>query len=77
MDSLLDLFPKEKTVRKLIDYVLLNACSVNSSGLYNGKAGMSLALFEAARLLKDPYIEEQAFDLLQEALLSKNEDIGF
>ena len=31
---------KEETIRKLVDYILLNACSVNSSGLYNGKAGM-------------------------------------
>lgn len=64
-------------VRKIIDYILLNACSVNSSGLYNGKAGMALALFEAAQYLQDDYIEEQAFDLLQEALISKTEDVGF
>lgn len=68
---------QESTIRKLVDYVLLNACSVNSSGLYNGKAGLSLALFEVARYLKDEYIEEQAFELLQESLLSKNENIDF
>lgn len=67
----------ESIIRKLVDYILLNACSVNSSGLYNGKAGMALALFEAARYLQDEYIEEQAFDLLQESLLSKSEDISF
>lgn len=67
----------ETTEQKLIDYILLNACSVNSSGLYHGKAGMALALFEAARQLHDDYVEEQAFGLLEEALLSKNEDIGF
>lgn len=65
------------TIRKIVDHILLNACSVNSSGLYNGKAGMALALFEAARYLQDDYIEEQAFDLLQEALISKTEDISF
>ena len=63
-------------VRKIVDHILLNACSVNSSGLYNGKAGMALALFEAARHLQDEYIEEQAFDLLQEALITKTEDIS-
>lgn len=68
---------KEANIRKLIDYTLLNACSVNSSGLYNGKAGISLALFVAARYLQDEYIEEQAFKLLQEALLSKADDISF
>nr|WP_320057663.1 lanthionine synthetase LanC family protein [uncultured Bacteroides sp.] len=67
----------ESIIRKLVDYILLNACSVNSSGLYNGKAGMALALFEAARYLQDEYIEEQAFELLQESLLSKNEDVSF
>lgn len=67
----------ETKIRKLIDYTLLNACSINSSGLYNGKAGIALALFEVARYLQDEYIEEQAFDLLQEALVSKTEDISF
>ena len=67
----------ETTIRKIVDEILLNACSVNSSALYNGKAGMALALFEAARYLQDEYIEEQAFDLLQEALITKTEDIGF
>ncbi|WP_157279125.1 lanthionine synthetase LanC family protein [Proteiniphilum acetatigenes] len=61
----------------MIDYLLLNAYSVNSSGLYNGKAGISLCFFEIARFLQDEYIEEQAFELLQESLLTKNEDIGF
>ncbi|MFA6838848.1 MAG: hypothetical protein WCR12_08410 [Dysgonamonadaceae bacterium] len=69
--------PKSDTITKLIDYVLLNSCSVNSTGLYNGKAGISLTLFEVSRCLQSEYIEEQAFNLLQEALLSKNEDISF
>jgi hypothetical protein len=64
-------------ILKLIDYVLLNACSINSSGLYNGKVGIALALFEAARYIQDEYIEEQAFDLLQESLISKTEDLSF
>lgn len=68
---------KEATIRKLVDYVLINACSVNSTGLYNGKAGLALSLFEVARYLQDEYIEEQAFDLLQESLLTKNKNINF
>lgn len=68
---------EEETVRKLVDYVLLNACAINSTGLYNGKVGLSLCLFEISRALNDEYIEEQAFDLLQEALLTKNDDISF
>lgn len=62
---------QEALIRKLVDYILLNAYSVNSTGLYNGKAGLSLSLFGAARLLNDDYIEDQAYELLQEALLSK------
>ncbi len=69
--------PKADTITKLIDYVLLNSCSVNSTGFYNGKAGISLTLFEVSRCLQSEYIEGQAFNLLQEALLSKNEDISF
>lgn len=67
----------KNTIYQLIDYILLNAYSVNSTGLYNGKAGLSLCLFETSRCLGDSYIEEQAFNLLQEALLNKNQDIGF
>lgn len=64
-------------ISKLINYVLFNAYSVDSTGLYNGKAGFSLCLFETGRKLNDKYLEEQALDLLQEALLSQNKDIGF
>lgn len=67
----------EIIIRKIVDHILLNACSVNLSGLYNGKAGMALALFESARYLQDEYINEQAVNLLQEALLTKTENVGF
>ena len=65
------------SIRKLTDYILLNACSVNSSGLYNGKAGMALALFEVGNYLQDEYIYDQAFSLFGEASVTKNEDVGF
>lgn len=67
----------EITIRKLINYVLFNAYSVDSTGLYNGKAGFTLCLFEVGRKLNDKYLEEQAFELLQESLLTQNKDIGF
>ena len=51
----------DTTIRKLVDYISLNACSVNSSGLYNGKSGISLALFETAKCLQDTEIEDKAF----------------
>ena len=64
-------------VKKLTDYVLLNACSVTSRGLHNGKAGFALSLFKVGEWLQDSYIEEQAFELLQESLLGKSGDISF
>lgn len=64
-------------IRKLVDHILLNASSANSLGLYNGKAGLSLSLFEASRYLQDESIEERAFHLLQEALLGKSKDCSF
>lgn len=64
-------------IRKIADYVLLNAYSTKVSGLYNGKAGMALAMFEVSRALQDEYYEEQAMELLQESLLSQTDDIGY
>lgn len=64
-------------ILKIVDYILLNTVSVNSSGLYNGKAGISLALFETSRYLNDENIENEAFQLLQESLVAENHDFGF
>ena len=61
----------DTTIRKLVDYISLNACSVNSSGLYNGKSRISLALFETAKCLQDTEIEDKAFSLFQESLIRK------
>lgn len=62
---------------KLMDYILLNAYSLNSSGLYHGKEGIALALFEYSRLTNDDYICENAFEIIQEAIISRNSDISF
>lgn len=67
----------KEILAKMSYYVALNACTVGLSGLYNGKAGMSLTLFEASRVLADEYLEEQASQLLQEALLVRTQDISF
>lgn len=64
-------------IRQLSDFVLLNAYSVDATGLYNGKAGLSVCLFETARLCKDEELEDHAFELLKESLLTVNTDIGF
>ncbi len=62
---------------KFIDYILLNAYSVNSEGLYNGRIGLSLCLFENARLLNDENLENFACDLLQKTLVSKTKNVYF
>lgn len=67
----------ENIVRKLADYVMFNTCSTSSYSLYSGKSGMALSLFETAGFLHDEYIEEQAFQTLQEALLTRTKDISF
>ncbi|GHU65479.1 hypothetical protein FACS1894160_4960 [Bacteroidia bacterium] len=66
-------------IRKLVDYILLNAYSVNSANLGDGKSGLSLCLFEMAGYLDDEDIEEQAYILLQEslALMNKGESTSF
>lgn len=67
----------ELIIRKLVDYILLNASFVNLPGLYNGKAGIALALFEAARFLQDEKIEDKAFELFQECLVRPTNDYSF
>lgn len=42
--------------------------STTSYELYNGKVGISLTLFEVARLLNDEKMQDYAFQLIQEAL---------
>lgn len=65
--------------QKLIDYTILNAYSLKDIGFYNGKAGISLSLFEMANYLQDEKIEEHAFELLQESLVlgEKKNNIRF
>lgn len=66
-----------ETVRNLTDFVLLNAYSLSSSGLYKGKAGYVLCLFELSRHFNDSKLEEHAFEILREMLLSQTEKIDF
>lgn len=67
----------EKHIRKLVENILINAYSITSPGLYNGKAGIALALFEAAKYLNDENIEDKAFELFQEALIRSKNDYSF
>lgn len=68
---------KECAIQKVVAYLLRNVESVISTGLYNGKAGLSLALFTAADYLQDEQLENRAYRLLQESLIVKNSDLSF
>lgn len=68
---------QENVIRKIVDNILLNLGSISSSGLYNGEAGIALALFEAAKYLHDEIIEEKAFALFQKSLVRPPDDYGF
>lgn len=58
---------------KLADYLILNGYSKEGSGLYYGKAGIAIGLFELSRFLQDERIEDHAFELLKQSLLTKAE----
>jgi hypothetical protein len=66
-------------IKGLADYILLNAYSVRSAGLYDGKSGISLCLFETAYYLNEDDLAEKAFDLLQESIViaDNSYDLGF
>lgn len=61
------------TDKKLVDFLLLNAYSMDETGLSNGKAGIALTLFELSRTWKDSKIEEHAFNILQGALVKRSD----
>lgn len=67
----------ESVIRHFAGYVLLDGCCSRSAGLYDGQAGIALALFESARVLDDSFLEGEAFRLLQQSLLYQGEDVGF
>ena len=69
--------PKMTDISKIVDHIMSNVCLINSAGLYQGKAGIALALFEASRYLQDENVENEAFRLLQEALIHKDQDYTF
>lgn len=62
---------------KIIEYILLNSSAIRTSGLYNGKAGVALTLFEGARYFHDSYLENEALIVLKETLINKNNVVEF
>jgi hypothetical protein len=68
---------QKENIRVITGQILKNSGKTNSTGLYNGKAGLSIVLFMAAEYLEDEHIEDIAYDLFQESLIIKNFDISF
>jgi len=68
---------QETVVLKLVDHILRDVESVNSPGLYDGKAGLSLSLFIASEFLRNETIEDKAYELLKKSLVIKNFDTNF
>ena len=58
-------------------YLRINASALSSVGLYEGKAGIALALFEVADLLQNADIENYAVRLLEECLVTSVNDLSF
>lgn len=63
--------------QKMIDFLLLNSCSVVSDGLANGKSGLCLVFFELSRTQKIERLEEYAFELLQQVLVHERKNVTF
>ena len=66
-----------ETIRKIANGVMQNSAKMSLTGLYNGKAGLSLSLFTASNYLHDELMEDVAHRLFQESLIIRNSDIGF
>lgn len=66
---------KKEILYRFIDYIVLNAYSVNSLGLLNGKAGLALTLFEAARFLNDESLQKLILESL--ILMENRSDYSF
>ena len=58
-------------------YILLNAYSTDSSGLYNGKAGLSIVLFELSAISGNKLWEDHAYELICQALITTDLNTSF
>jgi len=68
---------QKDTIKLFADRILKNIKEVDSTGLYNGKAGLSLALFSAAEYLQDEHINGVAYQLLMESIIIRNSNVSF
>lgn len=61
----------------IVDTLLLDAFALPSSGLYNGRSGVALALGSVAKQWDDDYIYGQYITLLKTSLVSQSSDLSF
>lgn len=56
---------------------MLGSLGIEEPGLCYGSSGISICLFESSRILKDKYIEDFAFSLLKQSLVSDCSSVAF
>ncbi len=61
----------------IVETLLLDAFALPSSGLYNGRSGVALALGTVASAWNDNYIYEQYVKLLKTSLVALDRDLSF
>lgn len=67
----------EDVIKSMSESVMINSTATDSTSLFYGRAGMSICLFEVSRFLNNEFIEEFAFSLIKQSLLSKKRNIRF
>jgi hypothetical protein len=53
-------------IRNIVDHLLFHSSYLNNVGFFHGKMGIVVAMYAYANRYKDKFIEEYAWDLLQE-----------
>lgn len=67
----------DSDIKLLGNYLIVNSIGLNDPGFSEGKAGISIVLFELASILDNELFESCAFELLEESLLSNITEIDF
>ena len=67
---------REQILNTLANYIKLMSSGVKKPGMTEGRSGLSVCLFEIARFLKEKTLENYAFKLLKQSLLSNTKDIS-
>lgn len=67
----------KESLEKLAQNLLFEKQYISSPSLYNGWAGYAVTLFEISRQLSNEKLEEEAFLLIQKALIVQLDDYSF